>query len=115
MDHRCKENPILKNRVTWPEHLQSGKQEIAINSTTGHGQKGDVALPQRSGPQITEAANKSSAVPMTTPVEIALTVRDLSAASPEVEAVLKEFKAKTISYQSLEKENSTGLRLALGS
>ncbi len=81
----------------------AGSKKSPSTLTTGHGQKGDVALPQRSGPQITEAANKSSAVPMTTPVEIALTVRDLSAASPEVEAVLKEFNAKTISYQSLEK------------
>lgn len=81
----------------------SGSNKLSSTLTADQGQKGEVALPQRSEPQITEAANKSSAVPMTTPVGIALTVRDLSAASLEVDRILKELNAKIISYQPLEK------------
>ena len=81
----------------------AGSNKSPSAPTANQGQKGEVTLPQRSEPQITEAANRSAAIHKTIPVEIALTVHDLSAASPEVGDILKELNAKIISYQSLEK------------
>jgi hypothetical protein len=96
-----------KSNMTYQQKSRSTPQEE-------YKQSGDTGIPKDQGLVLTGTTIKESLLGKTKPIELTLSVSDLSASSTEIETILKKMGAKITRYESLVNKEIYNTELAPG-